>query len=147
MTIQTGDKVRIHYRGSLEDGTVFDESKGRDPLEFSAGGPELIPGVSHAVIGMSVGEKKTVDIPPNLGYGDRRSDMMVRVHTSQLPEGVQVGAVLGLQTPDGQLQATLVELKGDEAVLDGNHFLAGKTLVFDIEVVGVGDEVAGAGDA
>ncbi len=139
MTIQTGDKVRIHYRGSLEDGTVFDESAGGDPLEFTAGGNELIPGVSHAVIGMSVGEKKTVDVPPNLGYGERRNEMMIRVHASQLPEGVQIGSILGLETPEGTLQATLVELSDTEAVLDGNHFLAGKNLVFDIEVVGVGD--------
>ena len=138
MTIETGDTVRVHYRGSLEDGTVFDESTGRDPLEFSAGSEELIPGVSHAVIGMALGEKKTVDIPPNLGYGDRRNDLLIRVHTSQLPEGVQVGAVLGLETPEGALQATLIELSETEAVLDGNHFLAGKTLVFDIEVVGIG---------
>lgn len=139
MTIQTGDKVRIHYRGSLTDGTVFDDSEGRDPLEFTAGGDELIAGVSHAVIGMDVGEKKTVEIPPNLGYGEKRDELLIRVHASQLPEGVQVGSILGLETPDGTLQATLVELKGDEAVLDGNHFLAGRDLVFDIEVVGVGD--------
>ncbi len=140
MTIETGDKVRIHYRGALEDGTVFDNSEGREPLEFTAGGDDLIPGVSHAVIGMAVGDKKTVDVPPNLGYGERRNELLIRVHTSQLPDDVQVGAVLGLKTPDGQLQATLIELKEKEAVLDGNHFLAGKTLVFDIEVVGVGDQ-------
>jgi peptidylprolyl isomerase len=143
MTIQTGDKVRIHYRGTLkEDGTEFDNSAGRDPLEFTAGGPELIAGVSHAVIGMDVGEKKTVEVPPNLGYGDRREDMKIQVPREQLPDGVQVGAVLGVQTPGGEFQATLVELAEETAVLDGNHFLAGKTLVFDLEVVGVG-EVAG----
>ncbi len=144
MTIKTGDKVRIHYRGTLQDGSEFDNSEGREPLEFTAGGPELIAGMSHAVIGMSVGEKKTVDIPPELGYGERRDDMLINVETAQLPEGVDVGAVLGLETPEGTLQATLVEIDGDAAVLDGNHFLAGKTLIFDIEVVGVGDvEVAG----
>ncbi len=139
MTIETGDTVRIHYRGALEDGTVFDDSTGREPLEFRAGSEELIPGVSHAVIGMALGEKKTVNIPPNLGYGERRNELLMRVHTSQLPEGAQVGAVLGLQTPEGTHQATLIELTETEAVLDGNHFLAGKTLVFDLEVVGIGN--------
>ena len=137
MAIQTGDRVRIHYRGTLQDGTVFDDSAGREPLEFTAGSQDLIPGVSHAVIGMSVGEKKTVDVPPNLGYGERRNDLLIRVHASQLPAGVRVGALLGLKTPDGQITATLIELTEDAAVLDGNHVLAGKTLVFAIEVVGV----------
>jgi len=137
MAIRTGDRVRIHYRGTLQDGTVFDDSTGREPLEFTAGSRELIAGVSHAVIGMSVGERRTVDVPPNLGYGERRNDLLIRVHASQLPAGVKVGAMLGLNTPDGQVTATLVELTADAAVLDGNHLLAGKTLVFHIEVVGV----------
>jgi len=139
MTIQTGDKVRIHYRGRLADGTAFDSSEGREPLEFRAGSDELIPAMSHAVIGMDVGEKKVVQVPPELGYGERREEMMIRIQPSQLPEGAVVGAVLGLNTPDGDLQVTLIELTDDEAVLDGNHMLAGKHLVFDIEVVGVGD--------
>ncbi len=138
MAIKTGDRVRIHYQGRLADGTAFDSSEGREPLEFTAGSEELIPAMSHAVIGMEVGEKKVVEVPPELGYGERREEMMIRIHASQLPEGAVVGAVLGLKTPDGDLQVTLVELSETEAVLDGNHMLAGKHLVFDIEVVGVG---------
>lgn len=138
MSIATGDTVRIHYTGRLESGKEFDSSREREPLEFTAGGEELIPGVSFAVIGMEVGESKTVDVPPELGYGPKRDELLVRVHRSQLPEEVEVGMVLGLNTPEGQVHAVLTELGDDEAVLDGNHPLAGKTLVFEIEIVGMG---------
>lgn len=135
MTIQAGYTVRIHYKGALQDGTVFDDSEGAEPLEFTAGGDELIPGMSHAVIGMAVGEKKTVEIAPEQGYGEHREEMIFHVPTEQLPEGAGEGAVLGVETPDGTLRVTLIGFEGEAAILDGNHFLAGKTLVFDIAVV------------
>lgn len=136
MTINNGDRVRIHYTGSLKEGDRFDSSHDRgEPLEFTAGSPELIPGVSEAVVGMAVGEKKTVEVPPERGYGDHNDEMVLRVKQEQLPEGCEVGSVLALQTPDGEAQAVLSALEGDEAVLDGNHPLAGKHLVFEIEVV------------
>jgi peptidylprolyl isomerase len=137
MAISTGDRVRIHYRGRLKDGAEFDSTYGGEPLTFVAGSRELIAAVSHAVLGMEVGEHKTVDVPPELGYGPRREEMVVRVHTSQLPEGAEVGAVLGLNTPKGQVQVVVRSIEGEEALLDGNHLLAGRHLVFEIEVVGV----------
>ena len=133
--IENGDRVAIHYRGTFEDGNEFDNSAGREPLEFTAGSDELIPGMSKAVIGMAVGEKKTVTLPPADAYGERRDEMQIKVGRDQLPEGVEVGAMLGLSTPEGQFHAVLVELGDEHAVLDGNHPLAGRTLVFELEVV------------
>jgi len=133
--IENGDKVAIHYRGAFQDGNEFYSSREREPLEFTAGSDELIPGMSNAVIGMAVGDKKTVTIPPEEAYGERREEMQIKVERSQLPDGVEVGAMLGLSTPEGQFHAVLVELADEHAVLDGNHPLAGRTLVFELEVV------------
>lgn len=136
MTIKNGDRIRIHYTGTLKDGDKFDSSYERgDPLEFTAGSGELIQGVTEAVIGMAEGDKKTVDVPPERGYGERREGMIVRVKQEQLPEGADLGTMLQLETPDGNVQVVLTALEDDEAVLDGNHPLAGKHLVFDIEIV------------
>ena len=135
--IKNGDKVTIHYRGTLESGEEFDSSHDREPLSFVAGSDELIPGMSKAVAGMTVGAKKTVTIPPEEAYGSRSEEMMIKVERSQLPEDAQVGAMLGLSTPEGQFHAVLVEISDDNAVLDGNHPLAGKTLIFDLEIVSI----------
>lgn len=135
--VKNGDQVTIHYRGTFESGEEFDSSLEREPLSFVAGSEELIPGMSQAVIGMKVGDKKTITLPPEEAYGHPRDEMIIQVERSQLPEDVQVGVMLGLSTPDGQFHATLVELADDKATLDGNHPLAGKTLVFEIEVVTV----------
>ncbi len=138
MTIETGDRIKIHYRGKLKEGDQFDSSYERgDPLEFTAGSQELIPAVSTAVIGMAVGEKKTVDVPPNLGYGERNDEMIVRVQKEQLPEGATIGTMLQIELPEdqGKLTVVLTEIEDEEAVLDGNHPLAGKHLIFDLEIV------------
>lgn len=133
--VKKGDQVQIHYTGKLTDETVFDSSEGREPLEFEAGSDNIIPGVSNAVIGMAPGEKKTVEVPPEEGYGAPREDLMVKVPTDKLPDEAKVGDMLS----DGQNPVTWVVLeKGDEfSILDANHPLAGKTLVFDIELVSV----------
>lgn len=135
MAIKSGDKVSMHYRGTLETGEEFDNSRDREPLEFTAGGQELIPGMSNGVIGMEVGETKTITCPPEEAYGDRNEEMMLKVERSQIPEDAGIGAMLGLSTKEGQFHAVLVELTDEYAILDGNHPLAGKTLVFEIEVV------------
>jgi FKBP-type peptidyl-prolyl cis-trans isomerase 2 len=138
MAINTGDRVKIHYRGRFQDGDEFDSSYERgEPLEFAAGSQELIPAMSHAVIGKSVGEKMVVEVPPNLGYGERAEAMVVEVKIDQLPDGVTVGTMLQLETPEGQVQVVVAEMHEDHAVLDGNHPLAGKHLVFDLEIVEV----------
>ena len=138
-TTQKGDRVQIHYTGRFEDGQVFDSSEDRNPLEFTVGGPEIIPGVSLAVIGMEVGDKKTVSVPPEEGYGPRYPEQSQRVPRQFLPQEVQVGAALQLQGEDQEepLVVWVTEIDEESAVLDANHPLAGQVLVFDIELVSV----------
>lgn len=132
-----GDQVQIHYTGRLGDGTVFDSSQGRDPLEFKAGGDEVIPGVSHAVVGMQPGESKTVVIEAENAYGPRRAGLEKRVSRSIVPEEAQIGDPLQAKVEDQNIVLWVTELGEDFAVLDINHPLAGHTLTFDIELVGV----------
>jgi peptidylprolyl isomerase len=132
-----GDRVQIHYTGRLPDGTVFDSSRERDPIEFEAGGAELIPGVSHAVVGMSVGEERTVTVPPAEGYGERNEQMVQEVPRDALPENVNVGEPLRAQAGEQEIQVWVKELGDEKAVIDGNHPLAGHTLEFDVELVAV----------
>lgn len=134
---KTGDVVRIHYTGKFEDGTVFDSSEGREPLEFKAGSPELIPGVSNAVVGMATGEKKTVMIAPEDAYGPHRPELTSRVPLTELPDDVELGDQFRVEGSGQDLRVFVSELTDDDALLDANHPLAGRTLVFDIEVVGV----------
>lgn len=137
--IKEGSKVKLHYTGRLEDGTVFDTSmtEGREPLEFVQGQGQLIPGFEKGVMGMESGEKKTIEIEPSEAYGDLRDDLQQQVSTSQLPENVKVGDVLTAQTPQGDVNVTVKEINGDTATVDANHPLAGKKLIFDLEVVEV----------
>ena len=135
--IKKGDKVSIHYTGRLEDGTEFDSSREREPLAFEAGSEELIPGVSQGVVGMKEGESKTITVPPEKGYGEHRPELLQRVPKEQLPDDVEVGAKLQAQAGSQTFPVVVSAIEGEEAVVDANHPLAGKTLVFDVEVVGV----------
>lgn len=135
--VNTGDVVQIHYTGRINDGTVFDSSEGRDPLEFTAGSEELIQGLSQAVLGMEQGEKKTVTVPPEEGYGPRRQGLEYRVARSSLPSEVQLGDQLSATAGSQNVLVWVTELTEQSAVVDGNHPLAGHTLTFDIEVVSV----------
>ncbi len=139
MTIQEGDTVAVHYTGKLEDGTVFDSSEGRDPLSFEVGSGQLIKGFDDAVRGLDVGAETSVAIPPAEGYGDHDPQMIQKIPNDRLnAEGVEVGQVLMLQSDDDrQFQATVKEIGEDGVTLDFNHFLAGKTLHFDIKVVDI----------
>ena len=135
---QTGDKVRIHYTGKLDDGTQFDSSRGRDPLEFKLGDGAIIPGFEKAVNGMAVGDSKSVSIPPEDAYGQRHEQLVQEVPKSALPEEIEpaVGMQLQSQAPDGQvMQLVVTEVSDDAITVDGNHPLAGKNLNFDIELV------------
>ncbi|MFQ6111222.1 MAG: peptidylprolyl isomerase [Nitrospinota bacterium] len=134
---KTGDKVRIHYIGRLEDGTVFDSSRDRAPLEFTAGGSEVIPGVSQAVLGMQPGESKTVEVAPEDGFGPRQPDLEQRFPRSTLPQELQVGDRLHATAGGKIMVARVTELGEDFAVLDANHPLAGCSLIFDLELVSV----------
>lgn len=137
MAITEGDTVAVHYTGKLEDGQVFDSSEGRGPLEFTVGAGELIPGFDNAVRGLEKGEKTTVELPPEDAYGPHDPEKVQEISREQLDlESPEPGQMLGLQTPDGQqFQATVLDVTDSAVKLDFNHFLAGKKLTFDIEVV------------
>ncbi len=137
-----GDTVRVHYTGTLADGTEFDSSAGREPLEFTVGGGQVIAGFDEAVTGMTPGESQTVEIPADEAYGPRRMEMMLNVSPDQFPEGMdpEVGQELQLSQPDGQAVVVRVaEVSDDGVTLDANHPLAGEDLTFEItleEIVG-----------
>lgn len=138
--VKTGDTVAIHYTGTLTDGTTFDSSQGRDPLEFVVGSGQIIPGLDVALPGMTVGEKKQVQIPCDQAYGPLNPEMRQAVPREGIPAEIQleVGVQLQMQTPDGQAMPVMV-VDVDEATvtLDANHPLAGKDLTFDIELMDV----------
>ena len=135
---KTGDTVKIHYTGTLDDGTQFDSSAGRDPLEFTLGSGQVIPGFDKAVEGMAVGVEKTVNIQPEDAYGPRNDQMVQEVPKSALPDDLEPEAGMGLQArgQDGQvLNLTIISVGDDAITVDGNHPLAGQNLNFDIELV------------
>jgi FKBP-type peptidyl-prolyl cis-trans isomerase 2 len=133
-----GDTVRIHYTGKLEDGTVFDTSDGREPLELTLGEGQVIPGFEEAVLGMNASDSKTTTIPSAEAYGPHRNEMVVEVDRGQFPPDItpEVGQQLQMQRPDGQKMVVAVtEVSESSVTLDANHPLAGKDLTFDIELV------------
>ncbi|MDO6726583.1 peptidylprolyl isomerase [Cognatishimia sp. 1_MG-2023] len=137
---KSGDTVRIHYTGTLSDGTQFDSSEGRDPLEFQLGSGQVIKGFDDGVTGMTVGEKKTVNIPCEDAYGPANDAMKQDVPREQIPAEIplEVGLMLQMQGPDGQVLPVKVVNITDEAVtLDANHELAGKDLTFALELVSI----------
>ena len=137
---QKGDKVKVDYTGTLSDGTVFDSSKGRAPLEFTVGAGQMIAGFDKAVVGMKVGETKKVTIPATEAYGPSDPDMIVSVPKSKLPAGMnpQVGDQLGMTTSDGQqIPVRVVEVNVDSIKVDANHEMAGKDLTFEITMVAI----------
>ena len=134
--IQNGSTVNVHYTGRLTNGEVFDSSEGKEPLSFTVGSGQIIPGFESAIIGKNTGDKVTVNIPPAQAYGEVREDLLVKVPNTQLPGPVEVGMSLQAQSENGMaVNVTVVEVNEDHAVIDGNHPFAGKELVFDIEVV------------
>jgi peptidylprolyl isomerase len=133
-----GDTVKIHYTGKLDDGTVFDSSVNREPLEFTIDGGQVIPGFEKAVMGMSPGDSKTEKIPMDQAYGPYRQEMVIEVSREQLPPDLQpeVGLQLQVQQPNGQAVPVFVTEVTDATVtLDANHPLAGEDLTFDIQLV------------
>ncbi|MGR3616134.1 MAG: FKBP-type peptidyl-prolyl cis-trans isomerase [Paracoccaceae bacterium] len=138
--VKDGDTVRIHYKGTLTDGSVFDSSEGRDPLEFTVGAGHVIPGMDEEMPRMSVGDKKTIEIPCLKAYGAINPGARQAVPREGIPEDIplEIGTQLQMQTPDGQaLPVTVVEVDDATVTLDANHPLAGKDLVFDIELVSI----------
>lgn len=139
MTIKEGDRVSVHYTGKLPTGEIFDTSDGRDPLTFTVGSGELIPGFDRGVLGKTVGEKTEVECAPEEAYGPRDETKTLVLERERLQNvEPEVGQYLGLEDDQGNPhQATVTEVTDDTVTLDFNHFLAGKTLIFDIEVVAV----------
>ncbi len=136
--VKTGDTVSIHYTGTLTDGTEFDSSAGRDPLQFEVGSGQIIPGLDKAIPGMEVGDKKVVEIPADEAYGQPNPQAMQAVPRSEIPDNIplELGTQLQVQTPNGQtMPVTVVDVSDSEVTLDANHPLAGKDLTFDIELV------------
>ncbi len=137
---QAGDTVRIHYSGTLDDGTQFDTSEGSDPLEFAVGSGMVIAGFDKAVEGMAVGESKSVKIPPEEAYGPRHDQLVQEVPKSTLPDDIApaVGMQLQGKSADGQVMNLVVTDVGEaEITVDANHPLAGEELTFDIELVDI----------
>ena len=140
--VKDGDTVKVHYTGTLKDGQVFDTSAEREPLEFTLGQGQLIPGFEKAVVGMEVGDSTTVEIPTDEAYGEAREDLVINVPKDQLPDEVEpkVGMQLQVNQENGQpVPVRITEIADEELVLDANHPLAGKDLKFDIEVVEIKD--------
>lgn len=139
-TVKTGDTVRIHYTGTLEDGSRFDSSEGREPLEFVVGSGQIIPGLDIALPGMAVGEAKTVKVPCDQAYGPLNPDARQAVPRAGIPEGIPLdpGTQLQMQTPQGQVvPVVVIEVDEETVTLDANHPLAGKDLIFAIELVAI----------
>ena len=134
--VETGKVVAVHYTGKLSDGELFDTSEGREPLKFQVGSGQIIPGFEQAIMGKNIGEKVTVNITADDAYGQIREDLIVSVPKSQMPGDVEVGQPLQAQGDNGQTINVIVkEVNEENVMIDGNHPLAGKELVFDIEVV------------
>lgn len=135
-----GDLVKVHYKGTLTDNTVFDSSLEREPIEFTVGAGQMIAGFDKAVEGMAIGDNKKVEIPSAEAYGEVSQDAIIEVEKTQLPQEMtpEVGMQLQAQDPNGQTQIlNIVEVMENSVKLDANHPLAGKDLIFEIELVSV----------
>ena len=136
--ITEGSTVEVHYTGKFTNEEVFDSSEGRDPLQFQIGTGQIIPGFENAIMGKNIGDKVQVTISAEEAYGEVREDLFVQVPLDKLPGEVEVGQTLQADAGNGQPVTVIVEqVNEDHVVINGNHPLAGKELVFDIEVVDV----------
>jgi len=139
--VKSGDNVKVHYHGKLQDGTTFDSSEGREPLEFTAGTGQVIKGFDNAVLDMAPGEKKTVHIPVDEAYGPRNEDMMMEYPITEFPEDMKPEPGMQLHMSDNTgnvFPVTIMEVLDEVVILDANPPLAGKDLIFEIELVSIG---------
>ncbi len=139
--VKNGDNVKVHYTGKLVNGEQFDSSAGREPLEFTVGAGMMIKGFDDAMPGMKLGEKKTINIAPEDGYGERNPQAIIEFPKEQVPADMKLepGMPLTLSDQAGNpVPVIVVEVKDDVIILDANHFLAGQELIFDIELVEIG---------
>src|SRR5687768_15953426 len=138
--VKSGDKVKVNYTGKLRNGETFDSSEGREPLEFTVGGGQVIKGFDNGVMGMQVGDKKTVEIAVQDAYGEKQDEMIIEFPKDQFPPEMnpEVGMQLMMNNGAGQqFPVTVAEVREESVVLDANHPLAGQELVFDIELVSI----------
>lgn len=136
--VKSGDKVKVHYHGKLRSGETFDSSEGREPLEFTVGGGQVIKGFDDGVMGMQVGDKKTVEIDVDNAYGQKEEERVVEFPKTQFPPNIEPQEGMQLMMSDGagnQIPVVIKEVKEESVVLDANHPLAGQDLIFDIELV------------
>jgi FKBP-type peptidyl-prolyl cis-trans isomerase 2 len=132
--------VEVHYTGKLENGDVFDSSREREPFQFTVGNKDVIPGFENGVVGMDVGDTKTIEIPPEEAYGAKRDELVVVVKKSEFPQDItpSIGQRLQIKQPDGNpVVVTVTHLTEESITLDANHPLAGYTLFFDVEIVDI----------
>ncbi len=138
---QKGDKVKVHYKGTLQDGSQFDSSEGREPLEFMLGSGMVIAGFDEGVNGMEIGEKKTIHIPSDQAYGPSNEELIIRFDRAEIPSDIplEIGSTLNMhQDGSGQVIPVVVkEVTDTYVILDANHELAGKDLIFELELVGI----------
>lgn len=137
--VEVNSSVTVNYTGRLTDGSVFDSSltEGREPLKATLGQGSLIPGFEKGLLGMKEGDKKVVEIPSDEAYGSTREDLVVEVPKDRVPETVSEGQMLQTMTPQGPMNVIVKEVKEDVVIIDGNHPLAGKDLIFDLELVSI----------
>ncbi len=138
--VKKGDTIQVHYHGTLADGTTFDSSNGREPLEFEVGSGMVIEGFDNGVTGMSIGEKKTVVIPAAQAYGERQADMLIEFPKEQFPADMvpEIGMQLSMSNNTGQqFPVVIADVKEETVTLDANHPLAGQDLTFALELVSI----------
>lgn len=135
--VKNGDTVYVHYTGKLENGLIFDTSKSREPLEVKIGEGMVIPGFENGLLEMTVGEKKVLEIEKEDGYGDKNDYMIQEAPKDKVPHDVKLGDMLQATSPAGPINFTVVEIKEDVVILDGNHPLAGEKLIFEVELVDI----------
>lgn len=136
--VKKGDTIKVHYHGKLADGSTFDSSEGREPLEFEVGGGMVIPGFDEGVTGMAIGEKKTILIPADEAYGPKQEEMLMEFPRDRFPADMvpEVGMQLNMSNGSGQnFPVTITEVGDENVMLDANHPLAGEDLTFDLELV------------
>lgn len=143
--VKTGDTIQIHYKGTLDDGEVFDSSEGREPLQFQVGSGMVIKGFDDGVVGMKIGDKKSINIPSKEAYGESNPEMIFDFERSQIPAEipVEVGGMLNMHNGQQQVPVKILEVSDDKIKLDANHPLAGRDLNFDLELVQIQEDKGG----